>query len=67
MRTNPATGQRDQIPVHLKKIEKQKEDDVAMKSNDILYIPDSSGKKVLARGTEAALGVGSGLAIYRAP
>ncbi len=67
MRLNAQTGQRDAIPIHLKKIEEQKEDDVAMKSNDILYVPDSSGKKALARGTEAALGIGSGLAIYRAP
>ena len=42
MRMNPATGNRDQIPVHIKAIENQKEDDVPMKSNDILYIPDSA-------------------------
>ncbi len=67
MRTNPATGNRDQIPVHVKAIENHKEDDVAMKSNDILYIPDSRGLKALAKGTEAAIGIGSGLAIYRIP
>jgi polysaccharide biosynthesis/export protein len=67
MRTNPATGQRDTIPVRLKDIENRKTADVAMKSNDILYIPDSGGKKALARGSEAALGVGTGLAIYRVP
>jgi len=67
MRLNPQTGQRDAIPVHLKKIEEQKEDDVPMKSNDILYVPDSKGKKALARGTEAALGIGTGLAVYRIP
>jgi polysaccharide biosynthesis/export protein len=67
MRTNPATGQKDEIPVHLKQIENRKADDIAMKSNDILYIPDSKGLKALARGTEAALGVGSGIAIYRSP
>jgi protein involved in polysaccharide export with SLBB domain len=67
MRANPATGNKDQIPVHLKAIENRKEDDVPMKSNDILYIPDSRGLKVLARGTEAAIGIGSGVAIYRLP
>jgi hypothetical protein len=36
-----------------------------MKSNDILYIPDSLGRKVLARGAEAAVGVGTSLVIYR--
>jgi polysaccharide biosynthesis/export protein len=66
MRDNPASGQKDSIPVHIKQIENRKEDDVPMKSNDILYVPDSRGKKILARGGEAALGVGTGVAIYRA-
>jgi len=67
MRTNPATGQRDSIPVRIKEIESHKVDDIPLLSNDILYIPDSRGKKALARGTEAALGIGSGVAIYRLP
>jgi polysaccharide export outer membrane protein len=66
MRTNPATGQRDQIVVHIKQIEKHKADDLAMKSNDILYVPDSTGKKILARGGEAAIGIGTSVAVYRA-
>ena len=45
MRTNPATGNKDQIPVHIKAIENHKTDDVPMKSNDILYIPDSRGRR----------------------
>jgi len=67
MRTNPATGQRDSIPVHLKEIQNHKTDDVPLLSNDILYVPDSRGKKALARGTEAAVGIGSSIAIYRIP
>jgi polysaccharide export outer membrane protein len=66
MRTNPLTGQRDQITVHIKQIEKHKADDLAMKSNDILYVPDSTGKKILAKGGEAALGIGTSVVIYRA-
>jgi polysaccharide biosynthesis/export protein len=66
MRSNAVTGQRDIIPVHIKQIENHKSDDMAMKSNDILYIPDSVGKKVLARGAEAAVSVGSGIAMFRA-
>jgi protein involved in polysaccharide export with SLBB domain len=66
MRTNPATGQKDEIPVHIKQIENRKADDVAMNSNDILYVPDSAGKKVLAHGAQAVLSIGSGVAIYRA-
>jgi polysaccharide biosynthesis/export protein len=65
MRNNPVTGQKDMIPVHIAQIEKQKTQDVAMKSNDILYIPDSKGLKVLARGAEAAISIGSSVAIFR--
>jgi polysaccharide export outer membrane protein len=65
MRNNPATGQKDNIPVHIKQIENRKADDIAMKPNDILYVPDSVSKKVLARGSEAAIGIGTGAAIYR--
>jgi polysaccharide biosynthesis/export protein len=65
MRNNPATGQKDAIPVRIKQIENHKTEDVAMKSNDILYIPDNLGLKVLVRGAEAAVTVGTGVAIYR--
>ena len=67
MRTNPTTGNKDQIPVHVKAIEKHKEDDVPLKSNDVLYIPDSRGLKILAKGTEAVLQIGTQTAIYRVP
>jgi polysaccharide export outer membrane protein len=65
LRRNPLTGKKDAIPVRIKQIEKHKTDDVPMLSNDILYIPDSAGKKALARGAEAAVGIGTGLIIYR--
>ena len=64
MRSNPVTGQKDVIPVRIKDIENQKKQDVALNSNDILYIPDSLGLKLLAKGAESALQVGSGVAIY---
>jgi polysaccharide biosynthesis/export protein len=65
MRSNPVTGTHDIIPVHIKQIEQHKSDDMAMKSNDILYIPDSVGRKVLARSAEAAISIGSSVAIFR--
>jgi polysaccharide biosynthesis/export protein len=65
MRSNPITGQKDVIPVRIKQIENQKTEDVAMRSNDILYIPDSKGLKILARSAEAAISIGSSVAIYR--
>lgn len=65
MRTNPVTGQKAEIPIHIQKIEKQHAEDVVMMSNDVLYIPDSTGRKALSKGAQAALGIGSGIAIYR--
>jgi len=47
-------------------LEKNKTADIPLKSNDILYVPDSAGKKALARGSEAALGIGTGVVLYRA-
>jgi len=64
-RMNPNTGQRDQIAVHIKQIEKNKTEDVAMKSNDILYVPDSLGRKILAKGAEAAVSAGTAITVYR--
>jgi protein involved in polysaccharide export with SLBB domain len=66
MRTNPATGQKDHIPIHIKQIENRKTEDVVLKSNDILYVPDSTGKRVLTKGIESALGMGTAVAVYRA-
>ena len=65
LRNNPLTGKRDEIHVQIKKIEKNKLPDVLVKSNDILYIPDSAGKKALARAGESAIGIGTGVAVYR--
>jgi polysaccharide biosynthesis/export protein len=65
LRTDPATGKREAINVHIKQIEKHKADDVPVKSNDILYVPDSFGKKALARGGESAIGIGTSVTIYR--
>jgi polysaccharide biosynthesis/export protein len=64
MRNDPKTGKRIEIPVHLKKIQNHKAQDVPLLSNDILYVPDSKGKKALAVGTQAAIGIGTSIAIY---
>jgi polysaccharide export outer membrane protein len=64
-RMNPETGQREARPVHIKQIEKNASEDVAMKSNDILYVPDSLAKKIAAKGAEAAVSVGTGVLVYR--
>jgi polysaccharide export outer membrane protein len=64
-RRNPNTGVREAIPVHIRQIEKNKSEDIAMKSNDILYVPDSLARKIAVRSAEAAVQIGTGILIYR--
>jgi polysaccharide biosynthesis/export protein len=64
-RMNPKSGIREAIPVHIKQIEKNKSQDVVMKSNDILYVPDNLALKVAVQAAQAAVTIGSGLLIYR--
>ncbi len=64
-RVNPKTGERETIPVHIKQIQKNTSEDMAMKSNDILYVPDSLARKIAAKAAEAAVSVGTGVLVYR--
>ena len=65
LRMNPGSDQRVEIPVDLKTILQGKAQDVPLRGNDILFVPDSTGKKVALRAMEAAITTGTGLAIYR--
>ncbi len=56
-----------QIPVNLKLILASKEHDPTLHSDDVLFVPDSAGKKAFARGAEAALQAATYLAIYARP
>lgn len=60
--SQPAAG-REQIRVNLKEILSGKKPDRRLSPGDILFVPDSTGKRVLARALAAATGV----VIYRAP
>jgi polysaccharide biosynthesis/export protein len=64
-RVNPKTGERETIPVHIKQIQKNSSEDMAMKSNDILFVPDSLARKIAAKGAEAAISIGTGVLVYR--
>jgi polysaccharide export outer membrane protein len=55
---------RTQIPVDLKKILRGKSPDPSLQAEDILFVPDSSGKRALNRGIESILQVTSGVVIY---
>ena len=54
LRKNPETGKRDQVPVDLSKVMKLKTEDVQLQANDILFVPDSAGKKALHRAGDIA-------------
>jgi polysaccharide biosynthesis/export protein len=67
LRKNSKTGQTDQIPIKLKKVIDRKAPDVRLYAGDIVYVPGSGAKRVLATAGGAAIGIGTGLAIYRIP
>ncbi len=54
-----------EIPVDLKKVLAGKAPDMPLYPNDILFIPNSAAKTASRRAIEAAIGVGSGMLIYR--
>ena len=65
IRKDPDTGRELEIDVNLKKIMARKARDVRLYPNDILFVPDSMGKKVLRRAGEAAIAITTGVIIWR--
>jgi polysaccharide export outer membrane protein len=56
IRKNPAaTDGREEIAVNLNKVLEGHAHDAQLQPNDILFVPDSAGKKALRRGAEAAI------------
>jgi polysaccharide export outer membrane protein len=66
LRKNPDTGKRDEVPVDLNKVMHLKTEDVMLQASDILFVPDSSGKKALHRAGDVALALTSGVALVSA-
>jgi polysaccharide export outer membrane protein len=64
IRTTPQG--RQEIPVNLKKILSAKETDLAMRDNDILFVPNSAAKNAW-KNFEAALPAAAGASVYRIP
>jgi len=58
---------RVEIPVDLRKILTGKGGDVPLLANDILFVPSSVAKSAALRTIEAAIQVGTGIAIYSRP
>ena len=65
LRREVGATQRRDIPVNLPRIMKNKDQDVPLQPEDILYVPGDLTKKIASRTIEAAIGIGSGVAIWR--
>jgi polysaccharide biosynthesis/export protein len=50
--------------VDLKKLMAGKGTDLSLKADDILFVPDSAAKSITARTLEAAVQIGTGMAVY---
>jgi polysaccharide export outer membrane protein len=65
LRQPPGSEEREQLPIDVKKILTLKREDVTLRQNDILYVPDSTGKHALRRSAEIAIAIATGAAIIR--
>ncbi len=52
------------IPINMTKVLAGKDEDLILHPNDVLYIPSSTAKVVTTRTIEAAIQIGTGLAIF---
>jgi len=66
LRKNTERGQRDEIPVDLNKVMNLKSPDVTLQASDILFVPDSAGKRALRRTGDIAVSLTTGIAIVAA-
>lgn len=68
-RRDVTTGAKHEIPLQLKKIMKRKAPDAPLQANDILYVPDNSGRRATFGVLEKLAGFGastaSGVLIWR--
>jgi polysaccharide export outer membrane protein len=65
LRPQPNSENRAEIAVNVADILAGKSADVSLRAEDILFIPTNVPKSAALRGLEAALQVGTGIAIYR--
>src|SRR5579872_755997 len=65
LRNPKPAGEREEIPINLKKILSGKSRDVPLLPEDILFVPSSMSKKAGIRALEAVIQLGTGIAIWR--
>ena len=61
-RIESGRGGRTEIPIQLKKIMEHKSPDVALMADDILYVPDASGRRIGTKILETSLGLSLSMA-----
>jgi polysaccharide export outer membrane protein len=64
LRASVNGGEREEISADVKAIMDSKAPDLQLRPDDILYVPNSLGKSVSMRSMEAAIAVGTGVAIW---
>jgi polysaccharide export outer membrane protein len=65
IRKNTKNGSSQELAVNVKNILSRKAQDVRLLPNDILFIPDSAGKKALTKAVDAALSITTGIVVLR--
>jgi polysaccharide export outer membrane protein len=65
IRKDGQTGHTQEITINIKKILDRKKSDVSLQANDVLFVPNSPGKKFLAKAAQAALSITTGIVILR--
>ncbi len=65
LRPAPGGGERLELPIDLKSIMESNSEDVALQPEDILFVPNSSGKTAARRAADAAIRVATGVVIFR--
>src|SRR5690348_4940054 len=65
IRTDKLTNARSEVSIDLNKVLAGHAPDLMLNPKDILFVPNSTGKSALFRGTEAALSITTGVIVYR--
>ncbi|MBV8707245.1 MAG: polysaccharide biosynthesis/export family protein [Acidobacteriaceae bacterium] len=65
LRRMPGSIERTEIPVDLSKLLNGRSPDIRMQPDDILFVPNNVPKRAAIRAIEAAVQIGTGVAIWR--
>ena len=66
LRRNVSSSHQQHMAIDLHKILRLKSEDVSLEESDILYVPDSTGKRAMRRAGDIALSLATGVALFRA-